>query len=210
MNLAASIDWEKVGGLIPAVIQDHTSNEVLMLGYINQQALATTLETRRVTFWSRSKERLWTKGETSGNHLTLVDIRLDCDQDTLLIRVKPSGPTCHLGTKTCFDNGQTLYSDGGVAESLGFLAKLEQVLGSRKGASPDTSYTASLYQQGTKRIAQKVGEEGVETALAAFAGDQDELLNESSDLIYHLLVLLQDQGLSLADVAVRLKQRNKN
>ncbi|MDB2384254.1 bifunctional phosphoribosyl-AMP cyclohydrolase/phosphoribosyl-ATP diphosphatase HisIE [Endozoicomonas sp.] len=208
MSLAASINWEKVGGLIPAVIQDNESNQVLMLGYMNPQALAITLETQRVTFWSRSKQRLWTKGETSGNRLTLVGMHLDCDQDTLLVRVKPSGPTCHLGTKTCFDNGAASYNDEVSTEHLIFLSTLEKVLSSRKGVNPDTSYTARLYQQGTKRIAQKVGEEGVETALAAVAGGQDELLNESSDLIYHLLVLLQDQELSLADVILRLEQRN--
>ncbi|MGF1686669.1 bifunctional phosphoribosyl-AMP cyclohydrolase/phosphoribosyl-ATP diphosphatase HisIE [Photobacterium japonica] len=203
MSLQANIDWEKVGGLVPAVVQDHTSGQVLMLGYMNQDALAKTLETEQVTFFSRTKQRLWTKGETSGNVLALKNIALDCDNDTLLVQVNPIGPTCHLGTTTCFDG------DAVDKPSLVFLHQLEQVLAARKGSDPDSSYTASLYARGTKRISQKVGEEGVEVALAATSGDKAELVCESADLIYHLLVLLQDQGLSLSDVTAKLQERHK-
>ena len=203
MSLQARIDWEKVGGLVPAVVQDHTSGQVLMLGYMNQDALAKTLDTEQVTFFSRTKQRLWTKGETSGNVLALKNIALDCDNDTLLVQVDPVGPTCHLGTTTCFD-GDTVDQP-----ALVFLHQLEQVLAARKGADPESSYTASLYARGTKRISQKVGEEGVEVALAATSGDKAELVCESADLIYHLLVLLQDQGLSLSDITAKLQERHK-
>lgn len=204
MSLTTSIDWEKVAGLIPAIIQDNNSGQVLMLGYMNDEALAKTLATKQVTFWSRTKNRLWTKGETSGNVLHLKSIKLDCDQDTLLIQVDPIGPTCHLNTTSCFDNDDTTNTQ----PALVFLHQLEQVLANRKGADPDSSYTASLYNRGTKRISQKVGEEGVEVALAATSGDKAELVCESADLIYHLLVLLQDQGLSLSDVTDKLQERH--
>ncbi|GAA03651.1 bifunctional phosphoribosyl-AMP cyclohydrolase/phosphoribosyl-ATP diphosphatase HisIE [Photobacterium leiognathi] len=204
MSLLTKINWEKVAGLIPAIIQDNSSGQVLMLGYMNEDALQKTLDTKQVTFWSRTKERLWTKGETSGNVLQLKNIQLDCDQDTLLVQVDPIGPTCHLNTTTCFDNDE---SDTQLP-SLVFLHQLEQLLASRKGADPESSYTASLYARGTKRISQKVGEEGVEVALAATSGDKAELVCESADLIYHLLVLLQDQGLSLSDVTNKLQERH--
>ncbi|WP_434355863.1 bifunctional phosphoribosyl-AMP cyclohydrolase/phosphoribosyl-ATP diphosphatase HisIE [Parasalinivibrio latis] len=202
MSLAERIDWEKTGGLVPAVVQDNSSGQVLMLGYMNQDALAKTLETEQVTFYSRTKGRLWTKGETSGNVLQLSNIALDCDNDTLLVKANPIGPTCHTGTTTCFD------ADAQPEASLVFLHQLEQLLASRKTADPDSSYTARLYAKGTKRIAQKVGEEGVEVALAATAGDKEEVISESADLMYHLLVLLQDQGLSLNDVIGKLKERH--
>lgn len=205
MSLTTTIDWEKVAGLIPAIIQDNNSGQVLMLGYMNDEALAKTLATKQVTFWSRTKNRLWTKGETSGNVLHLKSIQLDCDQDTLLIQVDPIGPTCHLNTTSCFDNDDTTNTQ----PALVFLHQLEQVLADRKGADPDSSYTASLYARGTKRISQKVGEEGVEVALAATSGDKAELVCESADLIYHLLVLLQDQNLALEDVINKLKQRHQ-
>lgn len=205
MSLTTSIDWEKVAGLIPAIIQDNNSGQVLMLGYMNDEALAKTLATKQVTFWSRTKNRLWTKGETSGNVLHLKSIQLDCDQDTLLIQVDPIGPTCHLNTTSCFGNDDT----ANTQPALVFLHQLEQVLADRKGADPDSSYTASLYNRGTKRISQKVGEEGVEVALAATSGDKAELVCESADLIYHLLVLLQDQNLALEDVINKLKQRHQ-
>ncbi|MDD1792885.1 bifunctional phosphoribosyl-AMP cyclohydrolase/phosphoribosyl-ATP diphosphatase HisIE [Enterovibrio makurazakiensis] len=201
--LAERINWDKVDGLVPAVVQNAKSGQMLMLGYMNQDALAKTLETEQVTFWSRTKERLWTKGETSGNVLQLKNIDLDCDQDTLLVQVDPIGPTCHLGTESCFGD------DDANKPSLVFLHQLEQVLASRRGSDPSTSYTASLYAKGTKRISQKVGEEGVEVALAATSGDKEELINESADLMYHLMVLLQDQGFSLEDVANKLKERHK-
>lgn len=208
MSLANSINWDKVDGLVPAIVQDSTSGQVLMLGYMNDEALNKTLETKQVTFWSRTKARLWTKGETSGNMLQLKSIKLDCDQDTLLVQVAPIGPTCHLGTTTCFDSSTA--EEGQIEQpALVFLHQLEQVLASRKGADPESSYTASLYARGTKRISQKVGEEGVEVALAATSGDKAELVCESADLIYHLLVLLQDQGMSLSDVTAKLQERHK-
>lgn len=205
MSLTTSIDWEKVAGLIPAIIQDNNSGQVLMLGYMNDEALAKTLATEQVTFWSRTKNRLWTKGETSSNVLHLKSIKLDCDQDTLLVQVDPMGPTCHLNTTSCFGNDDTTDAQ----PALVFLHQLEQILADRKGADPDSSYTASLYARGTKRISQKVGEEGVEVALAATSGDKAELVCESADLIYHLLVLLQDQNLALEDVINKLKQRHQ-
>ncbi|MCA2017035.1 bifunctional phosphoribosyl-AMP cyclohydrolase/phosphoribosyl-ATP diphosphatase HisIE [Vibrio tritonius] len=201
-TLIERIDWEKVDGLVPAIIQDFTSSQVLMMGYMNIEALEKTIETEQVTFFSRTKQRLWTKGETSGNVLQLKNIALDCDQDTLLVKVKPIGPTCHTGTTTCFD------ADSQEESQMVWLHQLETLLGERKSASPETSYTASLYARGTKRISQKVGEEGVEVALAATAGDKDELICESADLIYHLLVLLNDQELSMSHVIDKLKERH--
>lgn len=209
MSLSSEINWDKVDGLVPAVVQDSRSGQVLMLGYMNDEALSKTLDTRQVTFWSRSKQRLWTKGETSGNVLQLKQIQLDCDQDTLLVSAEPVGPTCHLGTTTCFDKGITDSGESATAPDLVFLHRLEQVLAARKGADPESSYTASLYARGTKRISQKVGEEGVEVALAATAGDKEEVISESADLMYHLIVLLQDQGLSLSDVIAKLQERHK-
>ncbi|MGY6403586.1 bifunctional phosphoribosyl-AMP cyclohydrolase/phosphoribosyl-ATP diphosphatase HisIE [Vibrio parahaemolyticus] len=202
-SLSERINWEKVDGLVPAIVQDFQSSQVLMMGYMNQDALAKTGETGQVTFFSRTKERLWTKGETSGNVLQLVNISLDCDNDTLLVRVNPIGPTCHTGTTTCWDG------DAQEESQMVWLHQLEQLLAARKSAGPDSSYTASLYARGTKRISQKVGEEGVEVALAATSGDKAELVCESADLIYHLLVLLQDQGLSMNDVVNKLKERHK-
>ncbi len=202
-SLVDRIDWEKVEGLVPAIVQDFQSSQVLMMGYMNPEALEKTLETEQVTFFSRTKSRLWTKGETSGNVLQLKTISLDCDNDTLLVLVDPIGPTCHTGTTTCFD------ADQQEASQLVWLHQLESLLAARKDADPDSSYTASLYASGTKRISQKVGEEGVEVALAATSGDKAELVCESADLIYHLLVLLQDQGLSMNDVINKLKERHK-
>ncbi|EGQ8177885.1 bifunctional phosphoribosyl-AMP cyclohydrolase/phosphoribosyl-ATP diphosphatase HisIE [Vibrio parahaemolyticus] len=202
-SLSERINWEKVDGLVPAIVQDFQSSQVLMMGYMNQDALAKTGETGQVTFFSRTKKRLWTKGETSGNVLQLVNISLDCDNDTLLVRVNPIGPTCHTGTTTCWDG------DAQEESQMVWLHQLEQLLAARKSADPDSSYTASLYASGTKRISQKVGEEGVEVALAATSGDKAELVCESADLIYHLLVLLQDQGLSMNDVVNKLKERHK-
>jgi len=196
----AQLDWVKTDGMMPAIVQHAVSGEVLMHGYMNQEALTKTLEIGKVTFWSRTKERLWTKGETSENYLNVVSITPDCDNDTLLILANPIGPTCHLGTSSCFSP---------AAPDWTFLYQLEQLLAERKHADPKSSYTASLYASGTKRIAQKVGEEGVETALAATVNDRHELTNEASDLIYHLLVLLQDQDLNLSTVIDNLRQRHK-
>ncbi|QIA63691.1 bifunctional phosphoribosyl-AMP cyclohydrolase/phosphoribosyl-ATP diphosphatase HisIE [Vibrio astriarenae] len=201
--LAERINWEKVDGLVPAIVQDFQSSQVLMMGYMNRDALAKTADTGNVTFFSRTKERLWTKGETSGNVLQLENIALDCDQDTLLVKVNPVGPTCHTGTTTCWDG------DKQEESQMVWLHQLEQLLAARKSADPESSYTASLYARGTKRISQKVGEEGVEVALAATSGDKAELVCESADLIYHLFVLLQDQGLSMDDVINKLKERHK-
>ena len=198
-NDIETLDWDKNAGLIPAVIEDAVSGRVLMLAYMNREALQKTLETKRVTFFSRSKGRLWTKGETSGNFLNLVDLAADCDKDTLLVTVNAEGPACHLGTTSCFGNLQSRWQ---------VLRDLEVLLASRKGADPATSYTASLYARGTKRIAQKVGEEGVETALAATVHDREELRNEAADLVYHLLVLLQAENLELADVIDILRERH--
>lgn len=198
-NDIETLDWDKNAGLIPAVIEDAVSGRVLMLAYMNRESLQKTLETKRVTFFSRSKGRLWTKGETSGNFLNLVDLAADCDKDTLLVTVNAEGPACHLGTTSCFGDLQSRWQ---------FLRDLEVLLASRKGADPATSYTASLYVRGTKRIAQKVGEEGVETALAATVHDREELRNEAADLVYHLLVLLQAENLELADVIDILRERH--
>lgn len=198
-NDIETLDWDKNAGLIPAVIEDAVSGRVLMLAYMNRESLQKTLETKRVTFFSRSKGRIWTKGETSGNFLNLVDLAADCDKDTLLVTVNAEGPACHLGTTSCFGDLQSRWQ---------FLRDLEVLLASRKGADPATSYTASLYARGTKRIAQKVGEEGVETALAATVHDREELRNEAADLVYHLLVLLQAENLELADVIDILRERH--
>ncbi|WP_409159497.1 bifunctional phosphoribosyl-AMP cyclohydrolase/phosphoribosyl-ATP diphosphatase HisIE [Pectobacterium sp. B2J-2] len=193
------LDWEKTDGMLPVVVQHAVSGEVLMLGYMNQDALQATEKSRKVTFFSRTKQRLWTKGESSGHFLNVVSITPDCDNDTLLILVNPVGPTCHLGTSSCFSP---------AASDWTFLYQLEQLLAERKHADPDSSYTARLYASGTKRIAQKVGEEGLETALAATVHDREELTNEAADLMYHLLVLLQDQDLDLATIINRLKARH--
>jgi len=196
----SQLDWVKVDNLMPAIIQHAVSGEVLMLGYMNQEALNVTQSSGKVTFWSRTKERLWTKGETSENYLNVVSITPDCDHDTLLVLVNPVGPTCHKGNNSCFHPAETDWT---------FLYQLEELLASRKTADPESSYTAKLYASGTKRIAQKVGEEGVEVALAATVNDRFELKNEASDLVYHLLVLLQDQDLNLSAVIENLRQRHK-
>ena len=195
------LDFEKGSGLLPVVVQNAVSGRVLMLGYMNREALMKTLETGRVTFWSRSKNRLWVKGETSKNYLDLVDIAADCDRDTLLILANPQGPTCHLGRESCF---------GDMTHAYEFLAQLEMIVASRKEASPETSYTAKLFAKGTQRIAQKVGEEAVETALAATVHNRQETIDETSDLMYHLLVLLQKEGIGMREVIENLKKRHSD
>ena len=190
--------WDKQGGLIPAIVQDATTGRVLMLGYMNRDAIGATIKTGLVTFWSRSKERLWTKGETSGNGLTFVSMETDCDQDSLLVIAKPNGPTCHLGRTSCF---------AGAPSS--FLAELDVLIRERERNRPEKSYTTKLFEAGTKRIAQKVGEEGVETALAAVIEDDASLLGEAADLIYHLTVLLRSRGLSLRDAVGVLEERHR-
>jgi phosphoribosyl-AMP cyclohydrolase / phosphoribosyl-ATP pyrophosphohydrolase len=196
------LDWAKGDGLLPAIVQHWLSGEVLMLGYMNAEALARTQADGRVTFFSRSKQRLWTKGESSGHVLALKSIRVDCDADTLLVQAEPHGPTCHRGTSGCF---------GERAEAgppLGFLAELDVLVASREAERPAGSYTTSLFEGGLRRMAQKVGEEGVETALAAVVQDDEALLGEAADLIFHLTVVLRARGLSLADVAALLAKRH--
>lgn len=189
-------------GLVPAIIQDASTKNVLMLGYMNEAAYNKTLETKQVTFFSRSKNRLWTKGEESGNFLNLVDIKNDCDNDTLLIRVNPVGPTCHTGTDTCWGEQN--------AENYGFLSQLEQVIENRKNnVDAETSYVASLFKKGINKIAQKVGEEAVETVIEAMDDKDDLFLYESADLLFHYLILLQAKGYKLNDIVKELKGRHK-
>jgi len=197
------LDFAKAGGLLPAVVQDADSGAVLMLGYMDAPAVRASLERRRVVFFSRSKQRLWEKGETSGNHLELLEIRADCDRDTLLVAARPAGPVCHTGTSTCFGEAPL-----GAAQRLLFLATLERVIEQRIAAQPTGSYTARLYAQGAKRIAQKVGEEGVELALAGVAEDDAKVIAECADLIYHLLVLLKSRNLPLERVVAELESRH--
>lgn len=195
-----TIDFDKAGGLVPAIVQHDASGEVLMLGYMNADAYEKTIATGLVTFFSRSKSRLWTKGETSGDTLNLQSLTIDCDNDTVLVQAIPAGPTCHLGAKTCF--GETPGPD------TAFLGELDRIIASRADADPASSYTAKLFSKGVLKIAQKVGEEGVETALAGAAEDDAALTDEAADLIYHLTVLLRARGLSLGDVARRLGERH--
>jgi phosphoribosyl-ATP pyrophosphohydrolase/phosphoribosyl-AMP cyclohydrolase len=197
------IDWDKGNGLVPAVVQDAASGAVLMLGYMNRDALRATLERRRLVFWSRSKQRLWEKGESSGNVLELVDGRLDCDADTLLLLARPQGPTCHTGTRTCF--GDERLTD---AEQLAFLADLERIISTRISSAPEGSYTAQLYAKGVRRVAQKVGEEGLEVALAGAGEPDPQLIAESADLLYHLLVLLRSREIPFQSVIAELRQRH--
>jgi len=189
----------RAGGLLPAVVQDAGNQRVLMLGWMSREALAVTLDTGRVTFHSRSRGRLWTKGETSGHGLVLVSVEADCDGDTLLVQARPQGPTCHLDRTSCF-----------AEAPAAALARLDAVIAQRERERPAGSYTTALFERGVKRIAQKVGEEGVETALAGVAGSDDELLGEAADLVYHLLVLLRAKGLGLARVEDVLLARQKD
>ncbi len=199
----STLAWDKSDGLLPATIQDAGSGRMLMLGYMNQEALRATLASGQVTFFSRSKQRLWTKGETSGNFLDLVEVAADCDQDALLILARPAGPTCHRGTQSCF--GDALRSD---ATGLSFLAQLEAVIGQRISERPEGSYTAKLWSRGPTRMAQKVGEEGLEVALAAVTQADEQLVGEAADLLFHLALLLKSRGLSLAKVVQELEARH--
>jgi phosphoribosyl-ATP pyrophosphohydrolase/phosphoribosyl-AMP cyclohydrolase len=199
-----TLDWDKGAGLIPAIVQHAGSGAVLMLGYMNREALAATRETGRVTFFSRSKGRLWTKGETSGHFLEVHSIAADCDGDTLLLLARPLGPACHLGTQGCFGEAPPQTS----AEPFGFLGALTQLIRQRIAERPDGSYTAKLLAAGTRRIAQKVGEEGVELALAAVAQSDREVVGEAADLLYHMTLLLEAKGSSLAAVVAELEKRH--
>lgn len=195
------LNWDKVNGLMPAVVQDYQTQQILMLGYMNQAALQQTCNTGKVTFYSRSKQRLWMKGESSGNLLHLVDIRPDCDRDSLLIQANPVGPTCHLNTTSCFKTQE--------GQGLSFIIKLVDLIKQRYELRPESSYTSALFNEGLQRIAQKVGEEGVELALAGVAGNKDNIKNEAADLFYHVLILLCQSGVELGNVIDELRSRHE-
>ena len=195
------IDFEKSGGLVPAIVQDAKTKNVLMLGCMNKEAYDKTLLTKKVTFWSRSRECLWTKGETSGNFLNLVSIASDCDHDTLLVKALPDGPTCHKGTDTC-------WGEDNDNNPLLFLTELQDFIEKRHEEMPEGSYTTSLFKDGINRIAQKVGEEALETVIEATNGGKDKLIYEASDLIYHLIVLMTSKGLRIEDIAAELQKRH--
>lgn len=195
------IDLKKQGGLVPAIIQDNITNKVLMLGYMNEDAYEQTLKTGKVTFWSRSRQCLWTKGETSGNFLNLVSIKSDCDNDTLLVRVNPVGPACHLGTDTCWGEKNEI-------NPLLFLTELQDFINKRHEEMPEGSYTTSLFKDGLNRMAQKVGEEALEAVIEATNGTNERLIYEASDMFYHLIVLLTSKGLRIEDIAKELQVRH--
>lgn len=197
----ATLDFQKLGGLVPAIIQDAMTKNVLMLGFMNDEAYKKTLETGKVTFFSRTKQRLWTKGEESGHYLNVVSIECDCDNDTLLIKVNPVGPTCHKGTDTCFGTANT--------PGLEFIGYLQDFISRRHEQMPEGSYTTSLFKKGVNRMAQKVGEEAVETVIEATNGTDEGLIYEASDLIYHLIVLLTAKGHRIEELAEELKSRHK-
>ena len=195
------IDFEKLGGLVPAVVQDNQTQKGLMVGFMNADAVNKTIETSQVTFFSRTKNRLWTKGEESGNFLNVVSVLIDCDNDTLLVKANPVGPVCHTGADTCFEENN---SKGDIQ----FLSYLQDVIDQRKRDMPEGSYTTSLFTKGTRKITQKVGEEAVETIIGAMANDDENFLYESADLIYHLMVLLTHKGFRIEDIAAELKSRH--
>lgn len=195
------LDFEKMGGLIPAIVQDNNTNKVLMLGFMNEEAYEATKETGKVTFFSRTKNRLWMKGETSGNTLQVVSMMIDCDNDTILIKANPAGPVCHTGADTCFGEKNI--------EDIMFLKYLQDFIEQRRQEMPEGSYTTSLFQKGVNRMAQKVGEEAVETVIEATNGTEEGFIYEASDLVYHLIVLLTSKGLRLEDLARELKKRHK-
>ena len=194
------LDFNKMGGLIPAIIQDSRTKKVLMLGYMNQEALAKTLELNKVTFFSRSKQRLWTKGETSGNFLNVISIDVDCDKDTLLIKAVPDGPVCHTGAATCFGDNNEI--------GIEFLSELQDFINKRHEEMPENSYTTTLFQSGINRMAQKVGEEAVETVIEATNGTDGRMMYEASDLLYHLIVLLTAKGRRIEELAEALHRRH--
>lgn len=195
------IDFDKLGGLVPAIVQDARTKNVLMLGFMNREAYDKTVATGKVTFWSRTRNSLWTKGETSGNYLNLVEVRNDCDKDTLLVKAIPDGPTCHTGTDTC-------WGEDNSANPLLFLTELQDFIEKRHEEMPEGSYTTSLFRKGINRIAQKVGEEALETVIEATNGSNDKMVYEASDLLYHLIVMLTEKGLRIEDVAGELQKRH--
>lgn len=199
-----TIDFDKMGGLVPAIIQDADTRQVLMLGYMNREAYDRTMATGKVTFWSRTRQTLWTKGETSGNFLDLVSIANDCDNDTLLVRVHPHGPTCHTGTDTCW--GEENKPQG--TAPLQFVSDLQDFIEKRKHEMPEGSYTTRLFRDGIAKISQKVGEEALETVIEAISGPDDKLIYEAGDMIYHLLVMLTARGLRIEDIAEELRRRH--
>lgn len=203
-NIADNItpDFSKLSGLVPAIIQDSVTHKVLMLGFMNEEAWHKTAETGRVTFFSRSRNRLWTKGEESGHFLDIVDILSDCDNDTLLIKAKPAGPVCHTGADTC-------WNETNVRENLSFLRHLQDLVDQRKKEMPEGSYTTSLFRAGTAKIAQKVGEEAVETIIGAMSGDDDNFIYEGADLLYHLIVLLSQKGYGIENLVAELENRHR-
>lgn len=196
-----SLNFDKMGGILPAIIQDAQTNEVLMLGFMNQEAYEKTVSEGKVTFYSRTKKRLWTKGEESGNFMDVVEILEDCDADTLLVRVDPVGPACHTGTRTCFGES--------VQDNLAFLQNLQALLQSRKEELPEHSYTAKLFRNGPRKIAKKVGEEAAELVIEAMDTDDECFLNEAADLLFHMTILLVDRGYKLEDVAKILAERHQ-
>jgi phosphoribosyl-ATP pyrophosphohydrolase/phosphoribosyl-AMP cyclohydrolase len=200
----SSIDFKKGDGLVPAIVQDADSGAVLMMAYMNREALEQTLARKRAVFFSRSKQRLWEKGETTGHTLDVVNVVADCDQDTLLVTARPRGPACHNGTLTCFGD-----EPRSAATSIAFLARLESVIAQRATEKPEASYTARLLDKGVNRVAQKVGEEGVELALAGAAQGEDKVIEESADLLFHMLVLLRARGVSLGQVVNELEKRHQ-
>ncbi len=196
-----NIDFQKMNGLVPAIVQDARTKTVLMLGYMNQEAYNKTIETRKVTFWSRSRNELWTKGETSGNYLNLVDIKADCDNDALLVKAIPQGPTCHKGTDTC-------WGEENMQNPLLFLTELQDFINKRHEEMPEGSYTTSLFKDGLNRMAQKVGEEALELVIEATNGTNERMIYEGSDMLYHLIVLLTSKGMRIEDMAAELAQRH--
>ena len=199
-----NIDFDKMGGLVPAIIQDADTRQVLMLGFMNEEAYNKTVETKKVTFWSRTRQTLWTKGETSGNFLHLVDMKIDCDNDTLLVKVHPDGPTCHTGTDTCWGEENSVQQ----GSALLFLQELQDFIERRHEEMPEGSYTTRLFKDGVNKMAQKLGEEALETVIEATNGTNDKLIYEASDMLYHLLVLLTSKGLRIEDVAQELQKRH--
>lgn len=197
-----NIDFDKMNGLVPAIIQDSVTQNVLMLGFMNEEAFKKTIATKRVTFYSRTRNCIWTKGDTSGNYLELVSMKPDCDNDTLLVRVIPHGPTCHKGTDTC-------WGEDNKRNPILFLSELQDFINKRHEEMPEKSYTTSLFKDGTNRMAQKVGEEALETVIEAVSGNNERMIYECSDMLYHLIVLLTSKGLRIEDVAAELAERHQ-